>query len=91
VETWREEDEVIARANDSEYGLAGYVWCKAGAPALRVAHALEAGWVLVNQGGGQALGHSYGGMKQSGLGRELSLEGMLESFTEHKQVSVSLR
>jgi acyl-CoA reductase-like NAD-dependent aldehyde dehydrogenase len=90
VETWHDEDDVIARANDSEYGLAGYVWCKAGAPALRVAHALEAGWVMVNQGGGQALGHSYGGVKQSGLGRELSLEGMLESFTQHKQVSVNL-
>ena len=90
VSTWREEEDVIALANDSEYGLAGYVWCRAGAPALRVAHALEAGWVMVNQGGGQALGHSYGGVKQSGLGRELSLEGMLESFTQHKQVSVSL-
>lgn len=90
VSTWRDEEEVIAKANDSEYGLAGYVWCKAGAPALRVAHALEAGWVLVNQGGGQALGHAYGGMKQSGLGRELSLEGMLEGYTEHKQVSVNL-
>ena len=45
---------------------------------------------MVNQGGGQALGHSYGGVKQSGLGRELSLEGMLESYTQHKQVSVKL-
>ena len=48
-------------------------------------------WVLVeNQGGGQAIGHSYGGMKQSGAGREFSLEGILNSYTEVKQVSVSL-
>jgi aldehyde dehydrogenase (NAD+) len=46
---------------------------------------------MVNQGGGQALGHSYGGMKQSGLGRELSLEGMLEGFTQIKQINVKLR
>jgi betaine-aldehyde dehydrogenase len=91
VHTWTEEADVIARANDSAYGLAGYVWCRDGAVALRTAHALQAGWVMVNQGGGQALGHSYGGMKQSGLGRELSLEGMLEGFTQIKQISARLR
>jgi len=90
VTTWRDEAEVIARANDSIYGLAAFVWAKAGGPALRIAHELEAGWVMVNQGGGQQLGQSYGGMKQSGAGREFSLEGMLESYTEVKQVSVNL-
>lgn len=90
VSTWRNEDEVIERANASHYGLAAYVWSRAGAPAMRVAHALEVGWVLVNQGGGQAVGHSYGGTKQSGAGREFSLEGILESYTDIKQVSVSL-
>jgi acyl-CoA reductase-like NAD-dependent aldehyde dehydrogenase len=48
------------------------------------------GWVQVNQGGGQAPGHSYGGYKQSGIGREFSLEGMLESFTQRKNVTVNL-
>jgi betaine-aldehyde dehydrogenase len=38
----------------------------------------------VNQGLGRASGHSYGGCKQSGIGREFSLEGMLESFTQRK-------
>ena len=57
---------------------------------LRTAHALEAGWVQVNQGGGQALGQSYGGVKESGIGREMSLEGMLDSFTETKSVNVNL-
>jgi len=46
--------------------------------------AIESGWVQVNQGGGQAPGHSYGGYKQSGIGREFSLEGMLESFTHSR-------
>ena len=52
--------------------------------------AIESGWVQVNQGGGQVLGQSYGGFKQSGIGREFSLEGMLDSFTQRKQVSVNL-
>jgi len=91
VSTWRDEAEVIERANQLQYGLAAFVWGREGAPAIRMAHALEAGWVMVNQGGGQQLGHSYGGMKQSGSGREFSLEGMLESYTEVKQVSINLR
>ena len=42
------------------------------------------------RGGGQAPGHSYGGYKQSGIGREFSLEGMLESFIQRKNVTVNL-
>ena len=52
--------------------------------------AIESGWVQVNQGSGQARGHSYGGYKQSGIGREFSLEGTLESFTQRKNVTVNL-
>ena len=52
--------------------------------------AIESGWVQVNQGGGQASGHSYAGYKQSGIGREFSLEGMFESFTQRKNVAVNL-
>lgn len=90
VTTWRDENEVIERANASEYGLAAFIWSRAGAPALRMAHELEAGWVLINQGGGQQIGHSYGGVKQSGTGREFSIEGILDSYTAIKQVSVNL-
>ena len=50
----------------------------------------KSGWVQVNQGGGQTPGMSYGGYKQSGLGREFSLEGMLDSFTQRKSVTVNL-
>lgn len=87
---WRDEARAIAMANDSHYGLAAYVWSRDIGRALRTAHAVEAGWVQVNQGGGQALGQSYGGIKESGIGREMSLEGMLDSFTETKSVTVNL-
>ncbi|UYM06011.1 aldehyde dehydrogenase family protein [Solicola gregarius] len=87
---WKDEDDVIAMANETHYGLAGFVWSHDMGAALRTAHRLDAGWVQVNQGGGQVLGQSYGGFKQSGIGREFSLEGMLDSFTQRKQVSVNL-
>src|SRR5277367_150556 len=87
---WRDEAEAIRMANDSHYGLAAYVWTHDIGSALRTAHAIESGWVQVNQGGGQAPGHSYGGYKQSGIGREFSLEGMLDSFTQRKSVTVNL-
>jgi betaine-aldehyde dehydrogenase len=87
---WTDEAEAIAMANDSHYGLAAYVWTHDIGRALRAAHAIEAGWVQVNQGLGQSPGHSYGGVKQSGIGREFSLEGMLDSFTHRKNVTVNL-
>jgi acyl-CoA reductase-like NAD-dependent aldehyde dehydrogenase len=87
---WREEDDAIRMANDSHYGLAAYVWTHEIGSGLRAAHAIESGWVQVNQGLGQQPGHSYGGYKQSGLGREFSLEGMLDSFTQRKNVTVNL-
>ena len=77
-------------ANDSHYGLAAYVFSKNLDDALTTAHRIDSGWVQVNQGGGQIPGQSYGGMKESGVGREASLEGMLEGFTQIKQVNVKL-
>jgi betaine-aldehyde dehydrogenase len=87
---WTDPDEVIRMANDTHYGLAAYVWTHDIGKALRAARDIEAGWVQINQGAGQLPGHSYGGYKQSGLGREFSLAGMLDSFTQTKNVTVNL-
>jgi aldehyde dehydrogenase (NAD+) len=87
---WRDVDDVVAMANDSVYGLAAYVWSAELDEAIRTAHRIESGWVQVNQGGGQLVGQSYGGYKESGLGREFSLEGAITGFTQTKQINVKL-
>ena len=87
---WRTDEEVIAMANDSAYGLAAYLWCNDLNRALAAADHIEAGWVQINQAGGQGVGQSYGGIKASGIGREFSLEGMLEAFTVAKQVNARI-
>ncbi|MBM7804991.1 aldehyde dehydrogenase (NAD+) [Geodermatophilus bullaregiensis] len=87
---WTDVDDVVRMANDTAYGLGAYVWCQDIDLAITTAHRLEAGWVQVNQGGGQVVGQSYGGYKQSGIGREVSLEGMIAGFTQTKQVNVRL-
>jgi betaine-aldehyde dehydrogenase len=88
---WEDEADAVRMANDSHYGLAAYVWTRDLSKALRTAHAIESGWVQVNQGLGQFPGQSYGGYKQSGIGREYSLEGMLDSYTQRKCVTVNLQ
>lgn len=87
---WEDEKEVVRLANDTEYGLAAFVWSGNAAKAMKMAHEIRAGFVLVNNGGGQIMGNPYGGMKVSGLGREFSLEGMLDSYTELKSVLVDM-
>jgi len=83
-------DEAIAIANDSDYGLAATVWTKDLKVALTAAQRLEAGLVQVNQNQVAGPNISYGGVKQSGLGKELSLESMLDHFTHKKTVIVNL-
>jgi aspartate-semialdehyde dehydrogenase len=77
------EDEVIARANDTEYGLVAYVVTENGARQLRLGRALEYGMVAINRVKITGAPIPFGGVKQSGLGREGSRHG-LEAFTELK-------
>ena len=87
---WKEEDEAIRMANESHYGLAAFIWTRDLGKALRTAHAIDSGWIQINQGVGIVAGQSYGGVKMSGMGREYSLEGMLESFTQRKSITINL-
>ena len=83
---WTEEEEVLAAANDSDYGLAATVWTNDLKAALNFTEKLEAGFVQVNQNLVVQPGLSYGGVKQSGIGKEATLEAMLEHFTKKKTI-----
>ena len=85
-----EYEEAIARANDSDFGLAATIWTRDLHTAMDAVHRLEAGFVQVNQNLVVQSALSYGGVKQSGLGKEASLEAMLEHFTHKKTVLISL-
>lgn len=81
-----EYEEAIRRANDTEYGLAATIWTTNLKTALNASQRLEAGLVQVNQNVVVQANMSYGGIKNSGLGKEASLEAMLEHFTHKKTI-----
>jgi len=83
------ESEAIELANNTEYGLAAYVFTNDLTRALRVAEQLECGIVGVNDGGPTASPCPFGGIKQSGWGRELGVEGM-DAFLETKFISIGM-
>lgn len=79
------EEEAVAIANDTEYGLAAYVWSGDAAHARRVAQRLRAGTVRIN-GASADLGAPFGGYKRSGNGREFGVYGLAE-YMEHKAIA----
>jgi succinate-semialdehyde dehydrogenase/glutarate-semialdehyde dehydrogenase len=81
------EDDVIRWANDTEYGLVSYLYTGDLRRALRVSEALDTGMVGVNRGIVSDPAAPFGGVKQSGLGREGGHDGLLE-FTESKYIAV---
>lgn len=84
-------EEAIAIANGTEYGLAATIWTRDVRRALDAVHRLEAGFVQVNQNLVVQSALAYGGIKQSGLGKEASLGAMLTHFTHEKTVLMNLR
>jgi succinate-semialdehyde dehydrogenase/glutarate-semialdehyde dehydrogenase len=89
VKAFSSDEEAIAAANDTEYGLVSYVFTKDLKRALRVCEALETGMIGLNQGMVSNAGAPFGGVKQSGIGREGGDEGILE-YLETKYVAVNL-
>jgi succinate-semialdehyde dehydrogenase/glutarate-semialdehyde dehydrogenase len=82
------EDEGIAAANDTEYGLAAYIYTQSLDRALRVAEAIEAGMVGVNRGVISDPAAPFGGVKQSGFGREGGSEG-IEEYLDTKYIALT--
>jgi succinate-semialdehyde dehydrogenase/glutarate-semialdehyde dehydrogenase len=89
VASFGSEEEAIAAANDTEYGLVAYVFTRDVKRALRVCEGLETGMVGLNQGMVSNAGAPFGGVKQSGIGREGGNEG-IDEYLETKYVAVNL-
>src|SRR5947209_7374453 len=82
-------ETALREANGTEYGLAASLWTNNLKVGLDLAHRLEAGLVQINQNLVVQANLSYGGVKSSGLGKEASLEAMLEHFTHKKTIMVN--
>jgi succinate-semialdehyde dehydrogenase / glutarate-semialdehyde dehydrogenase len=87
VITWTEEDDLLAQVNDTELGLAAYVYAGRLQDALRLAERIDAGMVGVNRGLVSDPAAPFGGVKQSGIGREGAREGIRE-YQETQYFSV---
>ena len=83
-----DEADAVALANDTEYGLSGSIWTRDLGSALRVSQAVETGALSVNSHSSVRYWTPFGGMKQSGLGRELGPDA-LHSFTDVKNVFIN--
>ena len=86
---WRDVDEAIAIANSVELGLTGAIWTRDISVALKTARRLQAGYIWINGVASNARAIPFGGVKNSGLGRERGLEE-LYSYTEEKSVQIFL-
>ncbi|KIW07282.1 uncharacterized protein PV09_02136 [Verruconis gallopava] len=89
ISSFKDEEEALARANNTTYGLGSAVFTKDIARAHRVARKIEAGMVWINSSNDSDFRVPFGGVKQSGIGRELGEAG-LEAYTNKKSVHVNL-
>jgi succinate-semialdehyde dehydrogenase/glutarate-semialdehyde dehydrogenase len=88
IQTFKSEDEAVQRANDTEYGLVAYLYTRDIGRGMRVSEKLDFGMIGLNRGLVSDPAAPFGGMKQSGIGREGAHEGLME-FLETQYVSVS--
>ncbi|MGI8594556.1 MAG: NAD-dependent succinate-semialdehyde dehydrogenase [Solirubrobacteraceae bacterium] len=89
IATFDDEDEAIAKANDTEFGLVAYVYTRNLGRAFRVCESLQTGMVGLNQGMVSNAAAPFGGVKQSGFGREGGHEG-IEEYLEVKYIAMSV-
>lgn len=88
VFTFRDDDEALRMANDTEYGLVAYAFTESYARAIKVYEGLDTGMVGINQGVVSNPAAPFGGMKASGFGREGGAEG-IEEYLETKYVGLA--
>ena len=89
VLTWSEETDVLRMANSLQFGLTASIWTRDFSKAYRMAREIEAGFVWINDSSRHFPGVPFGGVKQSGFGREESLADLL-SYTQLKSINVNL-
>jgi betaine-aldehyde dehydrogenase len=87
--TWTDEEAMFEQVNAVEYGLTGSIWTTNLANAHRAASRIEAGYIWINSVSAHFLGASFGGYKQSGIGREEGHDELL-TFTQAKNINITL-
>jgi succinate-semialdehyde dehydrogenase/glutarate-semialdehyde dehydrogenase len=90
ISRFEQESEAIARANDTEYGLAAYIYTRDLARGMRVAAKIEAGMIALNRGLMSDPAAPFGGVKQSGIGREGGQGHGIAEFMEAKYLAVAM-
>jgi betaine-aldehyde dehydrogenase len=86
---WDNEEDLFEQINAVEYGLTGSIWTTNLANAHRAASRIESGYIWVNSVSSHFLGASFGGYKQSGIGREEGADELL-SFSQVKNINITL-
>ncbi|PBC07595.1 NAD-dependent succinate-semialdehyde dehydrogenase [Mesorhizobium sp. WSM3859] len=90
ISRFEDEAEVIVRANDTEYGLAAYIYTRDLAKGMRMASKIESGMIALNRGLMSDPAAPFGGVKQSGLGREGGQKHGIAEFMEAKYIAVTI-